>query len=111
MAGKDLDPLRVNSRLYKQIAKVLDDLEHHSDELTMRDRIAALTAVARIQTVFVGLRKEHKDDDNAGSAVRKYAGAFAAKNASRRRAATARAAVEPEPEQFDWGDDDGGDAA
>jgi len=105
--AKPVDSLKVNERLYRQIAKVLDDLEQRGDELSIRDRIAALVAVGRIQTIFVSLRKEHQDDDNAGSAVRKYSGAFAGKSAAhgtrKRKAASRAASAEPDPI---WDDDD-----
>ena len=107
---KNADTLKVNERLYRQIAKVLDDLEQRGDELTIRDRIAALVAVGRIQTIFVGLRKEHQEDDNAGSAVRKYSGAFAqpkaAHGAGKRAKATRSAKPAPDPIEIDWDDDD-----
>jgi hypothetical protein len=109
--AKPIDALKVNERLYRQIAKVLDDLEQRGDELTIRDRIAALVAVGRIQTIFVSLRKEHQEDDNAGAAVRKYAGAFKAKAAhgvGRRKKATrsaARASEQPD-DPIQWDDDD-----
>ena len=117
--AKQVDSLKVNERLYRQIAKVLDDLEQRGDELTIRDRIAALVAVGRIQTIFVSLRKEHQDDGNAGSAVRKYSGAFTAKapNATRsRKKAAGRTKTRPEPDTDElrdsiWGDDDADDLA
>lgn len=112
MTKAAVDPLNVNIRLYKQLSQLLDDLDNDGD-ITTRERIAALTAIARIQIAFMALRKESKDDPNAGSAVRKYAGAFE-KNASRRNKKRAgSAAAEPEPDAFESGDwdDDGGDAA
>ena len=82
-------------------------------------RMAALVALARIQYVFVSLRKEKAGDDvDAGSAVRKYAGAFKAndprgrKKAPRSTTRTAVAAVpDPEPDDNWFERDDDGDAA
>jgi hypothetical protein len=97
------DPLNVNGRLYKEISKLLDDLARKPkwnkdgemiEGVTTRERIAAIMAIGRIQTVFVGLRKETKGNERgAGSAVRKYSKAFT--DAASRRATRAR---EPEPE-------------
>jgi hypothetical protein len=104
------DPLNVNARLYRQIARLLDDLEEEDvkQNLDIKERIAALIAVARIQTVFVALRKEDRGGTRgSGSAVRKYSKAFAA-NASRGRKATAgrtRSAA-AELAADDFGDDD-----
>ena len=116
--AKPVDSLKVNERLYRQIAKVLDDLEQRGDELTIRDRIAALVAVGRIQTIFASLRKEHQEDDNAGSAVRKYSGAFAAKaknGTSSRKKATRRSSDDEDNynpgADVSWDDGDSDDAA
>lgn len=117
---KALDPQNINSRLYNQIDILLTQLET-GEHITLKERIAAMIAVARIQVAFVGLRKEKVPDDVvAGSTVRKYATAFA--NDARRRAkgtgrgtATRTAVVpdpEPEPDDLDLTlDDDDGDAA
>jgi hypothetical protein len=74
------DPLNVNRRLYDQISKLLDQLdERDSRELvTMRERIAALVAIGRIQIIFASLRKEKGHDNASGSSVRKYSAAFTA---------------------------------
>lgn len=106
------DPHNVNGRLYNQIAKLLDDLEQRdaNEKVTIKERIAALIAVARIQTIFMTLRREHADaSGTTGSTVRKYAGAFKA-DAGRRRAAAARAAA-ADTGLDDFADDDDDDAA
>lgn len=108
------DPKNINSRLYNQIAKLLDDLEkprRGEDAITIRERIAALIAVGRLQLVFVNLRKEKTDDGgNTGSAVRRYSAAFK-QNAGRRRAAVARSVAAAEPDGDDDPFADDGDAA
>lgn len=97
---KPLDPLNVNERLYRQVAALLDQLEKERD-LGLRERIAALVAVGRIQTIFVALRKEGAHDGPAaGSAVRKYASAFASHAGGRRKKGAGR----PQPDTLD--DDD-----
>lgn len=111
-----LDPLRVNERLYKQIARLLDQLEAKDSEITIPQRINALIAVGRVQIMFSTLRKavnRERDDSNAGSEVRKFEAAFARTNASRRRAggggssATATALQPGEPyDDFGEGVDD-----
>jgi hypothetical protein len=98
------DPLNINARLYKQLGKLLDDMEaaDRDERMTMPQRIQALIAVGRIQVLFNTIRKGSIDDGSAGSAVRKYAQAFSGAHATRRRAASARPVVVD-----DGGDDDG----
>jgi hypothetical protein len=96
---ENLDPKNINGRLYDQISKLLDQLE--SKNVTLRERVAALIAVGRVQTIFMGLRKERRDPDLAGSKVRQYSGQFAA-NAARQRGSAARPA--PEPADDEWTD-------
>ena len=110
---KPVDRLNVNARLYNQIAKLLDDLEEQDaeDPLDIKTRIAALIAIGRIQTVFVGLRKENRDGGpGAGSAVRKYARAFktdGARGGTKDTRRPRRAAAEqlPDDDFIDDGDD------
>ena len=118
------DPCNINGRLYNQMDKLLSQLERADDEhITLKERVAALMALARIQVAFVGLRKEKIPDEHvAGSSVRKYAQAFANDarrgKAGRGAARTAVAARRPEPEPdeglgeaLSLDDDDEGDAA
>lgn len=100
------DPLNINARLYKQLGKLLDDMEaaDRDERMTMPQRIQALIAVGRIQVLFNTIRKGAIDDGHtAGSAVRRYAAAFAGSNATRRRTANAR----PHAVDDGGGDDDG----
>ena len=86
MAAKDDgDPLKINERLYKQIGKLLDDLEgaDRDEVMTTPQRIQALIAVGRILTIFASLKKGDFEYGNTGSAVRKYAAAFARPDAAR----------------------------
>ncbi|HEY2530287.1 MAG TPA: hypothetical protein VGJ20_20515 [Xanthobacteraceae bacterium] len=115
-----LDPLNVNQRLYRQVAKLLDQLENldKSGEvrITLKERIAALVAIGRIQTIFMGLRKENADEPTAGSSVRKYAGNFKGTGDTRRRTKGSRPAFRPtdDPVPDDWfepGNGDDSDAA
>lgn len=80
---KTSDPLSVNARLYKQIARLLDEMEaaDMEDRMTFPQRISALIAIGRIQKIFVDLRKGDKHGDS-GSEIRKYAAAFARPNAA-----------------------------
>lgn len=97
MTKVNADPLNVNSRLYKQVSKLLDQLENKAEELTIRERIAALVAIGRVQTIFITLRNEHRESEHAGSAVRKYADAFKAQNAGpKRKKATGRGSPTPD---------------
>jgi hypothetical protein len=102
------DPLNINARLYKQLGRLLDDMEaaDRDERMTMPQRIQALIAVGRIQVLFNSIRKGAVDDGSAGSTVRKYAAAFAGSHAARRRTSSARPVIID-----DGGDDGDGDAA
>jgi hypothetical protein len=99
------DPLDVNARLYRQIARLLDDLESADRDgmMTMPQRIAALIAVGRVQIMFANLRKNAFNDGSVGSAVRKYSAAFARPHAARGGKDHAG------PGGAGFGDDDDGD--
>lgn len=84
------DPLQIKARLYTQIGELLHQLEGATDEpITVRERIAALVAIGRLQDLLIEKGKD--EDENAGSAVRKYQNAFT-KNGSRGRKKAARSA-------------------
>ena len=108
----NLDPLSINVRLYNQISEILHHLENDG-HVTLKERVAALIAIGRIQIMFMGLRKEKMADATTGSSVRKYAKAFKAHDARGRKALTGRQPPEPEPDTTiddaigdAWGDDD-----
>ena len=91
----DDDPLDVNFRLYKQISRLLEDIEKRDleeDGITVPQRISALIAVGRLQKIFVDLRKEDFSGV-AGSAIDKYSAAFTSPNATRRGEPNARRAA------------------
>lgn len=95
------DPLAVNARLYRQVSELLGQLET-GEHITLKERIAALVALGRLQTIFLNLRlKGEKDEPTAGSKVRSYANTFAAHDA-RRRKEIARLAADAD----ESGDDD-----
>jgi hypothetical protein len=115
------DPEDVNKRLYMQVSALLTQLEERESraKITMRERIAALIAVGRLQQVFAALRKANPHDPNRGAQVRKYSQAFAA-DGPRRRASNSRPDdgtkfepddwferddVSPDSDDFDSGDD------
>jgi hypothetical protein len=109
------DPEQVNQRLYKQVSVLLGQLEEKDSKskVTMRERIAALIAVGRLQGMFVAMRKA-SGDVASGSTVKKYASTFT--NAARGRTKNAGPAdTEPEPsdwfERADRDDDDDLDAS
>jgi hypothetical protein len=105
---KSTDPLDINGRLYKQIGKLLDDLESadRDERMTMPQRISSLIAVGRILTIFATLRKGDYDYGNSGSAVRKYAAAFARPDATRGGKAAPRPANVVEFDRDGGGDDE-----
>jgi hypothetical protein len=84
------DELRINERLYKQLGKLLDDMEtaDAAEAMTMPQRIAALIAIGRVQKMFVDLRKG-EFDVGRGTAIDRYATAFASTDAARGRASNA----------------------
>lgn len=108
----DGDPLDLNGRLYKQLGRLLDDMEaaDRDDKMTMPQRISALIAVGRVQKMFQDLRKGDLNA-GAGSAVSRYAAAFQTPHAIGRRDHNAGAGnvVEfdrPEPGDPDYTGDD-----
>lgn len=77
------DPLQLKTRLYIQIGELLHQLEGATDEpITVRERIAALVAVGRLQDLLIEKGKD--EDEHTGSAVRKYEGVFKKNGAGRR---------------------------
>lgn len=102
------DPHNVNSRLYNQLGRLLDELEKWDEAVTIPQRISALLAIGRIQVLFATLRKENDDPEREGSSVRKYARAFT--DAARRRTAKPRRSA-PDPADLDPGGDDPADDA
>lgn len=102
------DPLNVNARLYRQISVLLEQMEDKDadEKLTIRERIAALTAIGRIQVIFAGLRKE-QSNVGSGSSAKKYEGAFVQQNATRRGTADTGPAQPPDDwfEQSGFSDD------
>jgi hypothetical protein len=110
----NLDPHNINQRLMRQVARLLDQLEE-GEHVTIKDRFQALMAIARIQYVFVNLRKEKLDEPAAGTAVRKYQTAFkndaGGRKKGRRLAAVQPGGAEPTPDWLNDDDGDGGDAA
>lgn len=102
-----LDPLDLNGRLYRQLGKLLDDMEaaDRDDRMSMPQRIQGLVAIARVQVVFANLRKL-ANNEPGGSEVRRYAAAFKAPYGARRRETSSGG---PELVDLDSdGDDDGG---
>ena len=99
------DPLKVKVRLYIQVSEMIRQLEEGEGDdgpISVRERIAALTAVGRLQNLLVDKGKD--DDDISGSAVRKYASVF--KNGSRRGKKNARPAPVDDDPLSDRGWDD-----
>jgi hypothetical protein len=112
MATSNSDPLSINRRLYEQVGRLLDDLERadRDEVMTMPQRISALIAIGRVQTIFSNLRKS-ADDGFSGSTVRKYAAAFSKTNAARGGKTNSRSANVVEFDSGGDDDDDDGSAA
>lgn len=71
------DALDITPRLYKQLDKLLDDMEaaDRDERMTMPQRISGMIALARIMKMMQDLRKGDLNA-GAGSAVTRYAEAF-----------------------------------
>lgn len=91
------DPHGMRARLLKESSRMLEKMEQTPlDDIEIRVWYMALMSMWRAEAVGVALRKEKFDEPDRGSAVRKYAGAFAQQaNGSGGGKAVAR---EPEPE-------------
>jgi hypothetical protein len=78
----DDDPLDLKGRLYKQLGRLLDDMEaaDAEEKMTMPQRIQALVALGRVQKMFLDLRKGELNA-GAGSTVNRYAAAFTSSDA------------------------------
>ena len=107
----DADPLDLNWRLYKQLGRLLDDMEaaDRDDTMTFPQRISAMIAVGRVQKMFQDLRKGDFSV-GAGTAIDKYAAAFAATDATGGRKPNTGSASDafefdsPEPGDPDYSD-------
>jgi hypothetical protein len=107
------DPLGVNRRLYLQLGKLIDDMEaaDRDERMTMPPRIQALIAVARVQKMFVDLRKG-EFSAGGGSAINRYAAAFQTPHAvgggndHDRPRVIVQFDRSPDPEEFDDDRDD-----
>jgi hypothetical protein len=107
------DPYNINSRILKQVSELLTQLEE-GEHVTLKERFQALASIARIQYIFVNLRKEKADEPERGATVKKYAGAFAAHGAGRPARSARRAKPASDAIADDWfenADRDGDDAA
>lgn len=108
------DELNVVPRLYKQLGKLLDQLETldvlDKDSVTVPQRISALLACGRVMKMFQDLKKGELNA-GAGSAVAKYAAAFASPDATGWRDKDARSnAIEFDPDTDPYSDNDSLDA-
>lgn len=100
------DPLQLKVRLYTQIGELLHQLEGATDEpITVRERIAALVAIGRLQDLLIEKGKD--EDEHAGSAIRKYAGAFKNDTGGRKKVARSSARDNALESNRDWGDESG----
>jgi hypothetical protein len=101
---QNLDPLDLNGRLYRRLGKILDRLEA-GDKITLREELAALGLILKLQLGFMKLREETQEDPNAGTAIRKYAAAFQA-HAVSSGAGGARTAADYKREAIEYALDD-----
>jgi hypothetical protein len=80
--AEQADPKNVNGRLYDAMSTLLDSFH----DMNVREQVATIAAIARIQVAFIKLRDESYGSGAiySGTAVKRYEKAFAA-NAARRR--------------------------
>jgi hypothetical protein len=79
------DPRDIAPRLYKQLDRLLDDMESadRDERMTMPQRISGMIALGRIMKMMQDIRKGDLHA-GAGSAVSRYAAAFASPHAASR---------------------------
>ena len=75
-----LDPHNVTPRLQQWISELIEK----RDNMSVREEIAAIAAIGRLQVMFVTLREEQGGGVATGTEVKRFAKAFAA-NADRGR--------------------------
>lgn len=80
MTPEELDPKNLNGRLYDAMSTLLD----HFDDMNVREQVATIAAIARIQVAFIKIREDTYVPGSSGAAVKRYEKAFAA-NANRQR--------------------------
>lgn len=71
------DPLDIVPRLYKQLDRLLDDMESadRDERMTMPQRISGMIALGRIMKMMQDIKRGELSA-GAGSAINKYAAAF-----------------------------------
>jgi hypothetical protein len=76
------DPLDIAPRLYKQLDRLLDDMEaaDRDERMTMPQRITGMIALGRIMKMMQDIRKG-EFSAGGGSAINRYAAAFATPDA------------------------------
>lgn len=107
------DPLDITPRLYNQLDRLLDDMEaaDRDERMTMPQRISGMIALGRIMKMLQDLKRSELNVD-AGSAVNKYAAAFAPTNDPGSRKPLPRSAnivefdSEPDPDTDPYQDGD-----
>lgn len=78
--GSPNDPKNLNGRLYDAMCDLLDEW----GDMDVREKVATIAAIARIQVQFIKIREDHHVPGASGTAVKRYEKAFAA-NAARKR--------------------------
>lgn len=108
------DPFKIHYRVEAQIDLLLREMEEHPDQFAFKERLAMVTTVGMYLTRNIKLVAAN-ESDNAGSAVRKYAGAFKTTHVSGGGKSGARRATAAAPARLaiahDADDDDPDTAA
>jgi hypothetical protein len=95
-----LDPHDINSRVQALLDRILTRVEGEGDKISLSDLLKAAVYVSRVQTAFVGLRKEKRDEPSAGARAREYSKAFTTHAARGRKKGPGPAAV-PDDDDLD----------
>jgi hypothetical protein len=98
-----LDPHNINPRLQAWLSELIEA----RDEMSLTEQIRAISAIGRIQAIYVGLRKEAGGGYATGTEVKRFAKAFEqnAKGGRKSYARSSSAAVAA----LAYDDDDGSD--
>lgn len=93
------DPKNINGRLYDAVSTLLDNFQ----DMTVREQVTAVSAIARIQVLFMKIREDPSVPSSTGTTVKRYAKAFAS-NANKRKGVTGSdvAGLLEEPDDLEY---------
>jgi hypothetical protein len=96
-----LDPYNINPRLQAWVSELIERRE----EMDMNQQVRAISAIGRIQIMYIKLREEGGGGYATGTEVKRFAEAFAA-NATDKRKINRRSTAAIAELEYDDGPDD-----